>query len=188
MDVWPVKSDQEKEMRQFKLELASQLRKQVKEEVVAVQKAALDADSGAKGARKHAEAGRILALYPMSEEKAVIEEAKQLAAQQADIAVRLEVLRRQRYNHWAAEQVGKAILNYNNTKSGIPFRTNTDKLVEDFVGNMAAVDPALLEPAVLELYNYAFDLTKAALSEQEKIDLAKKITDPTLKRKPLGDF
>jgi hypothetical protein len=188
MDAWPVKSDQEKEMRQFKLELASRLRKQVKEEVVAVQKAALDADSGAKGARKHAEAGSILALYPMSEDKVVIEEAKQLAAQQADIAVRLEVIRRQRYNHWAAEQVEKAISDYNNTKSRIPYRTDRDKLVEHLVANMGAVDPAILEPTVLELYNYAVDVTKAALSEQEKIDFAKKMTHPTLKRKTLGDF
>ncbi len=188
VDAWPVKSDQQIEMRKFKLELASQLRKQVKEEVIAIQTAALNADCGAKGAAKHAAAGRILALYPMSEDKTIIEEAKQLSAQQAELAVRLEVIRRQRYNHWAAEQVEKAILDYNNTKSRIPYRTDTDKLVERLVENMGAVDPALLEPAVLELYNYAFDLTRAALSEQEKIDLAKRMTDPSLKRKILGDF
>jgi hypothetical protein len=127
-------------------------------------------------------------MYPMSEEKGVIEEAKQLSAQQGELAVRLEVVRRQRYNHWAAEQVEQAILDYNNTKSRIPYRTDRDKLVTDLVGNMGAVDPALLEPTVLELYNYVVDLTKAALSEQEKIELAKRMTDPTLKRKTLGDF
>lgn len=188
VDAWPVKSEQEKEMRQLKLGVATQLRKLVKEEVIALQKAALESDSGNKGVKKHAAAGSILALYPMSEESSVIEEAKLLAGQQADVALRLEVIRRQRYNHWAAEQVEKAISDYNNTKSRIPFKTDRDKLVVDLVNDMGPVDPALLEPTVLELYNYAVNLTKEALWEAEKIELAKKMTDPTIKRKTLGDF
>lgn len=188
IDSWSVKPDQESDMLQFKLEIITQLRKRVIEEVTSLQKAALEADSGKNGAKKHIEAGTILALYPMSEEKSVIEEAKQLSAQQADVAVRLEVIRRQRYNHWAAEQVEKAIANYNNTKSSIPFNTDRNKLVADLVNDMGPVDPAQLEPMVVELYNYAVNLTKDALTEAEKTDLAKKMTDPNIKRKTLGDF
>jgi len=188
IDAWTVKPEQEKEFREYKLTLAAQLRKSVKGEVVALQKAALDAAAGSDGAKKHSEAGRILALYPMSEDKAVIEEAKLLSSQQGELAVRLEVIRRQRYNHWAAERIEAAIDGYNSTASRVPYRTDREKLVASLVDKMGAVDPALLEPTVLDLYNYVVDLTKGALYEAEKITLAKQMTDPTISRKTLGDF
>jgi hypothetical protein len=188
VDAWPARPEQEKELQQYKLELASQLRKQVKEEVVALQKAALDAPTGADGVKKHSEAGAVLALYPMSEDKAITEDAKNLAAQQGELAVRLEVIRRQRYNRWATEKIEAAIKGYNDTKSAVPYKTDRPKLVASLVDSLGPVDPALLEPAVLELYNYCIDNTKGALYEAEKIDLAKKLTEPSIVRKTLGDF
>ena len=188
IDTWLVKPEGEEELCQFKLELATRLRQKVKDEVVALQKAALHAPDGNKGVAKHSEAGSILALYPMSDDNAIIEEVRQLAAQQAEVAVRLEVIRRQKYNFWATTQVEAAIKKYNDIKSAIPRRTDKQKLIASLVGCLGRVDPALLEPIVLELYNYCIDNTKGALSDAEKIELAKKMTDPTVVRKTLGDF
>ena len=115
IDSWSVSPEEQKPFTEFKTALASQLRQKAKEEVVAIQKAALESKSGSEGAEKHADAGRILSLYPMSDDPKVIAEAKRLAAQQAEIAARLEVLRRQRYNHWATEQIESAIAGYNGT-------------------------------------------------------------------------
>jgi phenylpyruvate tautomerase PptA (4-oxalocrotonate tautomerase family) len=41
---------------------------------------------------------------------------------------------------------------------------------------------------VLELYNYVIDRTKGSLSEQNKLELAKRLTDPSIRRKAMGDF
>jgi len=188
VDDWSVRPEQEKEMQQFKLEVASQLRELVREEVVAKQKAALEAKTGAEGLKRHSEAGAVLALYPMSEDEAITEEAKRLAAQQREVAVRLEVIRRQRYNSWATGQIEAAINGYNSIKSAVPGRTDRPKLVTSLVDSLGPVDPALLEPAVLELYNYCIDQTKEALYESEKVYLAKKLTEPTIVRKTLEDY
>jgi len=56
------------------------------------------------------------------------------------------------------------------------------------VKNLGEVDPNLLEPAVMELYSYAIELTKDDLAEQEKVELAKRLTDPSIHRKTMGDF
>ena len=54
--------------------------------------------------------------------------------------------------------------------------------------NLGPVDPSLLEPAVLDLYNYVIENTKGKIYEGEKTELAKKLTDPSIRRKTLGDF
>ena len=188
IDTWLVKPDEEEQFVDYKRQLAGQLRKKVKQEVVALQKAALEAKSGKEAAKKHAEAGRVLVQYPMSEDSKIIEAATQLSAQQAELATRMEVIRRQRYNRWATERIGAAIDGYNSVASRVPFRTETGKLIESLVENLGEVDPALLEPVVLDLYNYGVDVTKKAISDAEKLDLAKKMTDPSIKRKMMGDF
>lgn len=60
--------------------------------------------------------------------------------------------------------------------------------MESLVSHLGEVDPIQLEPATLELYNYVIDLTKGSISEKEKVDLAKRLTSPSIKRKTLGDF
>ena len=188
LDDWTVRPEEESGFRTLKLGLASTLRKKVAEEVRVLQSEALNCDSSREGAEKHAGAGRILSLYPMADDPQVTAEAKLLSAQQAEIAARLEALRRQRYNNWAAVRIGAAIDAYNDIASSIPYKSDTTKLVESLAGNLGPVDPALLEPAVLDLYNYALENTKAKIYEKEKTELAKKLTDPSVKRKILGDF
>ncbi|MCY2994996.1 MAG: hypothetical protein NTY19_45110 [Planctomycetota bacterium] len=188
IDTWLVKPDEEKQFVDYKRQLAGQLREKVKQEVTVLQKAALEAKSGKEAAKKHTEAGRVLVLYPMSEDSKIIEAATQLSVQQAELATRMEVIRRQRYNRWATERIEAAIDGYNSVASRVPFRTETGRLIESLVENLGEVDPTLLEPVVLDLYNYGVDVTKKAISDAEKLDLAKKMTDPSIKRKTLGDF
>jgi hypothetical protein len=138
--------------------------------------------------KEHSEAGRILAMYPMSDEPTVIEEAKQLASRQAEVVGRLEALRRQRYNRWVTEQIEKALDFYNaNVSHYNPFNDNA-VLIDSLVQNLGEVDPLGLEPAVVELYNYVIDRTKGSISEKNKLELAKRLTDPSVRRKSLGDF
>ncbi len=188
IDGWLIKPGEEERFKKYKLGQQSRLRQLVKAQVSALQEAALGAATSSEGTKKHAEAGRILAMYPMSDEPSVVEEAKLLATRQAETVGRLEALRRQRYNRWATDQIEKAIDFYNaNVSHFNPFNDNT-VLIDSLVENLSEVDPAGLEPAVLELYNYIIDRTKGSISEKNKLELAKRLTDPSVRRKALGDF
>jgi hypothetical protein len=188
MDEWLINPSEEELFRKFKLDQLGRLRQLVNAEVVAHQEAALRVPSGAAGAKEHAEAGRILTMFPMSDEASVIEEAKQLASRQAEIVSRLEVVRRQRYNRWATEQIEKALDFYNaNVSKWNPLNDNAI-LIGALVENLGELDPVALEPAVLELYNYVVERTKGSISEKNKLELAKRLTDPSIRRKLMGDF
>ena len=188
MDGWLIKPGEEERFKKYKLGRQSRLRQLVKAEVLAHQEAALGAATSAEGVKEHAEAGRILAMYPMSDEPSVVGEAKLLATRQAEVVGRLEALRRQRYNRWATDQIEKSIDFYNaNVSHFNPFNDNA-VLVDSLVKHLGEVDPAGLEPAVLELYNYVIDRTKGSISEKNKLELAKRLTDPSVRRKALGDF
>ena len=188
MDTWTVKAEQEEEFRQCKRKLASQLRQEVKAEVTALQNKALEAASGADGAKKLSEAGALLALYPMSEDKAVVEEAKKLSEQQSQLTIRLEVLRRQRYNRWAVEKIAEAIDGYHESESWWGPIEESQYLIDSLVETLGEVDPGLLEPVALERYNYVVTLAKRAISQEDAVYLAKRLTDPSIKRKTLEDF
>jgi hypothetical protein len=188
LDGWTINPEQEKAFVDMKLQLAVRLRTRVKEEVLALQQAALSASTGVEGLAKHSEAGETLALYPMSQDEAVLKEAKELSGRQTELAVRLEVIRRQRYNLWATQQIEAAINDYNKNSSYWSPEKENKALIDALVKNLGPVDPALLEPIVFELYNYVVQRTKDSISEPEKSDLAKRLTDPSNQRKTFGDF
>jgi hypothetical protein len=188
IDTWVVRPEEEAGMLEFKLKLATRLRELVKSEIVLLQKQALASPNGREAAAKYSEAGRILSLYPVSEDLSVLEEARLLSQQQGECARRLGVLRRQRYNHWATAQIEKAIKGYNSKSSYWSPKKENPLLINSLVETLGTVDPALLEPVVLELYNYVIELTKGSISESDKIDLAKRLTGPDVKRKGLEDF
>lgn len=188
LDTWVMRPDDEQRAVGLKQELAARLRVQVIKDVRDKQRACLSAATGSDAIKLHGEAGQILALYPMSEDKGVIDEAKALSTQQVEIANRIDVLRRQRYNHWACKQIEAAIDGYNSGSSYTSPKKENKVLIDSLVGSLGEVDPGLIEPAVMELYNYVIDLTNGSISEKEKIELAKRLTDPSLRRKTLGDF
>ena len=188
IDTWLIKPDQEKEFQQLKLAQVDRLRRLVKDRSHGLARSGTHAESGTAGAKEHAEAARILALFPMADDAEVVEEAKALSTRQAEVANRLEGLRRQRYNRWAVERVGQALDYFNaNVSRYNPFADNVP-LINSLVLYLSDVDPAFLEPAVLELYNYVIDRTKGSISEKNKLELAKRLTDPAVQRKTLGDL
>src|SRR5207244_3921317 len=117
LEEWSIQPEDEKPLVELKLKVAQRLREQVKRELTSLQSQALHCATGAEGAQLHAQAGELLSLYPMFNDPVVLSEAKQLSEQQGVLAVRLETLRRQRYNEWAAQQIEKAINDYNKNSS-----------------------------------------------------------------------
>jgi hypothetical protein len=188
LDSWFIAPPDEEAVQKAKAGLVGRLREQVKKQVVALQKSALSAANGSQAVEKHGEAAEILLLYPMAEDKAVLEEVRRLATQQADVAARIEVLRRQRYNHWAMDRIEAALKGFHENSKYLSPKQENAALVASLVKNLGDVDPSLIEPAVLDLYNYVFTLTKDSISEIDKIELGKRLSDPANKRKILGDF
>lgn len=188
LDEWTLRPGEEQKCITLKLKLAARLRQRVAREVHNLQSAALEASTGAEAIARHGEAGQVLALYPMSQDSAVLDEAKRLSAQQTEVASRIESTRRQRYNRWASQQIEAAIDGYNKGSSYWSPKKENKTLMDSLVKCLGSVDPSLMEPAVMELYNYVIDLTKGSISEKDKIELAKRLTDPSISRKTLGDF
>ncbi len=155
VDGWVVQPDHEEAVLNLKQQLASRLRQQVTKEVIDVQKVCLNAPTGNEAIKRHAEAGQLLSLYPMADDPVTVNGAKALAEQQVDIATRIEVLRRQRYNQWACKQIEAAINGYNNGSSYWSPKKENPLLMKSLVESLGEVDPAQLEPAVMELYNYS---------------------------------
>jgi len=188
LDGWLVKPEDERKIQDRLAILIPALRKGVASEVRALQAAALRALPSSVGAKKLDEAGRILALYPMSDDPGVIKEAKQLTDSQMDAATRLDALRRQRYNRWAIVRIEQAINYYNANVSKWDPRNDNTGMLDPLVSYLGSVDPMFLEPATLELYNYIIDKMKDKLSEKNKLEFAKQLTDPKISRNYLGEI
>jgi hypothetical protein len=188
VDSWAIRPEDASAVQERLAQLMPPFRAKVKSRVVELQSAALVEPSSSEGAGKLDEAGRILATYPLSEDPEVLKEAKQLADQQADVVVRLEGLRRQRYNEWALIQVARAIDYYNaNASRWNPLRDN-GALVGPLTEHLGSIDPLLLEPSVAELYGYIVGKVRQGLSDADKVRFAKNLIDPATDRKSLGDF
>jgi hypothetical protein len=187
VDGWLVKRDDEENVKERIAEQLPRLRELVTKEVGDLQTEALIITPSAMGSKALDQAGRILALYPMSDDPDVIKNAKKLADRQIEAATRLDVLRRQRYNRGAIDQIEAAIKYFHENVKRNPINKNTALIgpLADFLG---PIDPMLLEPVALELYNDIIDRTKGKLSEENQLELAKKLTDPEIKRKPMDDF
>ena len=188
IDGWLVKPEDQAAVQNRLTILIPRLRILIRDEVTALQKSALSVTPSAAGAKKLDEAGKILALYPMSDDQAVIEEAGRLADSQMDAATRLDALRRQRYNRWAVDEIALAIGYYNEDVSRWNLTNDNTALLPKIVAYLGQLDPMYLEPAVLELYNYIIDKMKGSLSEKNKLEFAKQLTDPGIARKRLGDL
>ncbi|MBI5762867.1 MAG: hypothetical protein HZA51_04995 [Planctomycetes bacterium] len=188
IDSWSFRPDDLKSVDELKRGLMTKLREKIVNEVHEKQRLALASATARGGFELHADAGQILSLYPMSDDLSVLAEAKQLSAEQAEVAVRLDSLRRLRYNSWAVERIRAAIDGYYANSSLASPKKENPKLMKSLVDNLGEVDPVLLEPVPMELYNYVIALTKDSIAEPDKIELAKMLVDPAKKRKGMGDF
>lgn len=188
IDGWliePASSDQVKAAVDQQVAL---LRKKILKEVSMATQNALNAKNGKLANGFLEEVGLLVSLYPMGESESIINEAKGLTESHRNLAFKLEGLRRIRYNHWAVIRIEQALTGFHkNSKFWSPKKENA-ALVSSLVTYLGDVDPNLLEPTVLSLYNYVVDITKESISETDRLNLAKRITSPNIQRKMLDNF
>lgn len=164
---------------QLEIALLSQLRGKVKSEVLDLHQAALNSSSYTNGYSKVREAASILALYPLSEDSTTLKEAEDLSMRQNQVLNRLELIRRQRYNYWAAEQAEQALKE---------LRENGKDSKEQAVKYLREIEPNLLESSVASLYSYTVTEIMDKFKKDEKTTVTKKLTDPSITRRNLEDF
>jgi hypothetical protein len=92
-----------------------------------------------------------------------------------------------RFNAWAADQVQKALDGYYENKKKL-WTDDDNALIASFVRNLGSVDTGYLDPAVSSIYQQVLALTSAALSEPNRVNLAKSLNLPTLQHKTPLDF
>lgn len=156
--------------------LILRLRDQVRKEVLALHQNALTAPTYRQGFVLARDAGAVVALYPLGDDAAIISEAEDLSFRQNEVVRRLDVIRRQKYNYWAAQQVEQALES---------LRSKDLKEAKDRLG---PVDPSLLEISVASLYSYAVGEIMAKLDRDDKASLAKTLTHASTLRRTMEDF
>lgn len=171
-----VKEKDEAVREELETSLAHKLREKIKRDVKSLHKNALMADTYIKGQAKLREAGQVIGFYPLSEDTEILKEAEVLSLMQTDMIRRLDSLRRQRYNHWAATQLEDTLRDLR--------ESGTDAAIKLF----AVIEPSLLESSVASLYVYATDEITKKLPSNEKSTLAKKATSAQVDRRGLENF
>lgn len=121
----------------------------------------------------------IVALFPISDQPEIMEQAEKLMISQKNIENRLLLLRKQRYNYWAATQLQNAI---------IELRSKNENKLENTVDIISYIEPSFLEPAVHEIYTYVLKQISDEVKEDKKPIIVKKIVNPDKIRKSLEDF
>lgn len=176
---WSFPDDEIDRVEQVETDLATKLREQVKTEVTRLHKLALESPRYDDGREYLRQAGTTLALFPLSDDPETLTEAEALSAKQREIVVRLEMIRRQRYNHWAAGEVEEALR---------ILREDAKNATDTALQFLCTIDPPLLEPAVASIYSYAIEEMIDDLKGEKKATVAKQLTVATTHRKTLEDF
>lgn len=178
-------------------DITNTLRERINTEIDAQLKAAIDAPNGNAAAEKLARVNSLLSLYPSPANEDQKKKLNETTAAILSASKRVDELQRLRYNKWAIEQIQKELLRYREITKVGGFAdvkrllvADKDALLKNCVNHIRVIDPVLLEPSALDIYNHAYGLTKDALGSDETklIELAKGLSDPKVKRKNLSDF
>jgi hypothetical protein len=156
--------------------LLLRLREQVRREVKTLHEGALKAPSYREGYALAREAGAVIALYPLADDETTVSETDELSLRQKEVIRRLELIRRQRYNYWAAQQLEKSLAK---------LREKETEIAKEIFGT---IDPSLLEISVSSLYSYVVNEIMEKLNKDAKASLAKALTKASTIRRGLEDF
>jgi len=160
-------------------DLLSRLRARVTSEVSSLHEQALRSPSYREGYDTAQQAAGALALFPLSDTPATMKEASDLSLRQGTVMRRLDLIRRQRYNHWAAGQAEKALKE---------LRSHGKEGVDKAISHLSPIEPTMLESSVAGLYSYAVNEIMDVVKKDEKAAVAKKLTSPSITRRGVEDF
>lgn len=160
--------------------LLERMRRQVDKELALHHSRALSAQNYSSALDEYKAATAVLALYPMSDEKAVVDEATSLSRRHDDVRFRIEIIRRQRYSYWAANEVQRALQDLREGGKG-----SRDKAVN----RIRTIEPTILEASASALYNFSVQqVMDATKKPEDKAEIVKQLTLPCDIRRTLEGF
>ena len=150
------------------------LRNRINKAISGLSKEALESPNSKVAAEKMSSINTLLTLYPSPVTDVQRRKLNEITASILTTSKKIQELQWLRYNEWAIEQIKNELLQYRklSTVKSVHdmkklFVTDKDVLVKNCVDYLRVIDPALLEPYVLDLYNHAYGLTKDALGNDD---------------------
>lgn len=197
VDEWLYVAEDEKSAREKIENEIEKLRVQIETEVTMLSKMALEAPNGRIATEKMSKVNALLSLYPTPKNDEGKAKLEKIMSDILSTSRRIEDIRRLRYNQWAISYI-QSSLKYYRHELKVKDISDVKKLVsinKEALKNacidwMSPIDPAFLEPAVMDLYNYVYGLTKDAMGGDDdyRIKLTQGFADPNIKRKTPSDF
>lgn len=207
VDDWPYVPEDEKLARE-KIDIEiEKLRTQIEAEVMSLLKTAIDSPNGNAATEKMSKINTLLSFYPAPETDEKIAKLEQITSNILNTSRQIEDIRRLRYNEWAVLQIKSSleyyrhevkvkvgdltkVKNLSEAKDKIKVLADKDALMKACIAWMSPINPAFLEPAVMDLYNHVYGLTKESIGDNDEylIKLAQGFANPSTKRKALSDF
>lgn len=197
VDEWLYVPDEEKQARdRIEVEIEI-LRSQIEAEIANLSKAALNAPAGRDATEKLLKINPLFALYPAPKTEAQRVKVAQMSSSILSVSRRVEEVQRLRYNTWAVSQVQSGLEGYRSELKvkGMAdisklLKTNKEALITVCINAVGTIDPAFLEPAVMDLYNYFHGLVRDALGndDENRVKLAKGLVNPNIQRRNPSEF
>ncbi|HEY3914081.1 MAG TPA: hypothetical protein VGN61_06300, partial [Verrucomicrobiae bacterium] len=153
MDEWQFRPEDEALAREELEGVMEALREKATARITDLSKSALESENGRGAAEKMGEINSVLSLYPTPTSTEDRKKLERITAELLRLSRRVEDIRRLRYNRWAVGNIDIALADYHKNKKTLG--TDKDALTKSCVDSLKLIDPAFLEPAMLDLYNYA---------------------------------
>jgi len=186
MDEWVFKADEAEAAREKLNELTQTLRERIEAKINTLLEQARVAEDGKLATAAMSQVNDLLSLFPMPRNAEQLSQLRTLTERILATSQRVEDIRRLRYNAWAISQIDSGLSEYQDKKRRV---FNDDAvLVDGCHRSLREIDPALLEPVALDLYNYVIGLTARAVDDGYRVRLAKGFADSATERRTLADF
>jgi hypothetical protein len=195
VDEWLFQPGDELQVKALLEKEVNELRNRIETEIGRLTKSALDAPKGEVAAKHIMKITSLIMFYPSPTDEASRARLDKLTKDIADTSRRVAEIQHMRYNEWAIKRIQYSLYHYhqevklagiNNYKEiwNRLSAQNKDALIKKCIEGMSEIDPAFLEPVVMDLYNYAYGKTRDAMGSDENylIKLANGFANPAIKR------
>ena len=185
IDEWNFNIEEQKSATELIKSLTDKLREMIVQEIVSGIEKAINSPSGNEALEQINKVKGVYLIYPKLNDDT---EQKQLSEKITSALMRIDELRRLRYNAWVADKVQQAVDGYYGNKKLLHNNDDDLQLIKIFKEDLGSVDTTYLDPAVMDIYQHVLTLFSEGLKEPNRVKLAKELNSIELHRKTPIDF
>jgi hypothetical protein len=188
VDTWMFPPEAEKTAGNLVEKALELLRQRILAKTRSLDSQALKANSGAQADSLFSEGTGLIQLFPMPSTAKGQQGFEVELRRRAEVSRRIQEIRHLRYNCWAVAEIEKGYKMFHENLRTFNDGEEDQNLVRTTGGALAEIDPDALTPSVLELYMGLLRQTYDQISEKHRVELAKALNDPQVKRKSIQHF